>query len=136
MRGINKVILVGTLGKDPETKSFQNGGSICNFSIATSESWKDKNTGQSQEHTEWHKITCSNKLAEIAQQYLKKGSKLYIEGSLRTRKWTNKEGKEKYTTEVHADSLQMLDSKPSSTDTPKADYKRNDAPSVLDDLGF
>ncbi len=123
MRGINKVILVGTLGKDPESKTFQNGGSVCNFSIATSESWKDKNTGEAVEQTEWHRIVLNNRLGEIAQQYLKKGSKVYIEGSLRTRKWTDQQGVERYSTEVRGDSMQMLDSKGGgSTSAPMADY--------------
>lgn len=109
MRGVNKVILVGTLGRDPETKSFPNGGSLTQFSIATSESWTDKNTGERQEITEWHRIVLNNRLGEVAQQYLKKGSKVYIEGSLRTRKWTDKDGQERFTTEVRGDSMQMLD---------------------------
>ena len=113
MRGVNKVILVGTLGRDPESKSFPNGGSITSFSIATSESWNDKNSGERQESTEWHRIATNNRLAEIAQQYLRKGSKVYIEGSLRTRKWTDKDGVERYTTEVRAESMQMLDGAPS-----------------------
>lgn len=130
MRGVNKVILVGTLGRDPESKSFPNGGSVCNFSIATSESWKDKATGKPMEQTEWHKIVMSNKLAEIAQQYLNKGSKVYIEGSLRTRKWTDKEGVERFQTEVRGETLQMLDSKPSGQQdhTPNATYQRNSSP--------
>lgn len=114
MRGVNKVILVGTLGRDPETKSFPNGGSVTQFSIATSEAWKDKNTGEPREETEWHRIVLNNRLGEIAQQYLKKGSKVYIEGSLRTRKWTDKEGVERYSTEVRGDSMQMLDDKKQS----------------------
>ncbi len=109
MRGVNKVILVGTLGRDPETKSFPNGGSLTQFSIATSESWTDKNTGERQEITEWHRIVLNNRLGEVAQQYLKKGSKVYIEGSLRTRKWTDKDGQERFTTEIRGDSMQMLD---------------------------
>lgn len=109
MRGVNKVILVGTLGRDPESKSFPNGGSLTQFSIATSESWNDKNTGERQEVTEWHRIVLNNRLGEVAQQYLKKGSKVYIEGSLRTRKWTDKDGQERYTTEIRGDSMQMLD---------------------------
>lgn len=113
MRGVNKVILVGTLGRDPESKSFPNGGSITSFSIATTDSWTDKNSGQRQEATEWHRIATNNRLAEIAQQYLKKGSKVYIEGSLRTRKWTDKDGVERYTTEIRAESMQMLDGVPS-----------------------
>lgn len=110
MRGVNKVILVGTLGRDPETKTFANGGSLTQFSIATSESWVDKNSGERQEITEWHRIVLNNRLGEIAQQYLKKGSKVYIEGSLRTRKWTDKDGQERFTTEIRGDSMQMLDS--------------------------
>jgi len=112
MRGINKVILVGTLGADPQNKSFPNGGSICNFSIATSEKWQDKQSGQWIENTEWHRIVANNRLGEIAQQYLKKGSKVYIEGSLRTRKWNDQNGQERYSTEVRAETLQMLDSAP------------------------
>ena len=111
MRGVNKVILVGTLGRDPETKTFPNGGSLTQFSIATSESWTDKNTGERKEHTEWHRIVASNRLGEIAQQYLKKGSKVYIEGKLKTRQWTDQNGQERYTTEISASELQMLDSK-------------------------
>ena len=111
MRGVNKVILVGTLGRDPETKTFPNGGSLTQLSIATSESWTDKNTGERKEHTEWHRIVASNRLGEIAQQYLKKGSKVYIEGKLKTRQWTDQNGQERYTTEISANELQMLDSK-------------------------
>lgn len=111
MRGVNKVILVGTLGRDPETKTFQNGGSLTQFSIATTEKWKDKNSGEQKEHTEWHRIVVSNRLGEIAQQYLKKGSKVYIEGKLKTRQWTDQNGQERYTTEISANELQMLDSK-------------------------
>ena len=112
MRGINKVILVGTLGKDPESKTFPNGGSLCQFSIATTEKYQDKRSGNWIENTEWHRIVLSNRLGEIAQQYLRKGSKVYIEGSLRTRKWNDQNGQEKYTTEVRADQMQMLDSAP------------------------
>ena len=111
MRGVNKVILVGTLGKDPETKSFPNGGSLTQFSIATSESWTDKNSGERKENTEWHRIVLNNRLGEVAQQYLRKGSKVYIEGSLRTRQWTDQNGVERYATEIRGDSMQMLDSK-------------------------
>lgn len=110
MRGINKVILVGTLGRDPETKTFPNGGSLTQFSIATSESWMDKNSGERKEQTEWHRIVLNNRLGEIAQQYLRKGSKVYIEGSLRTRQWTDQNGQERYTTEIRGDQMQMLDS--------------------------
>lgn len=111
MKGVNKVVLIGTLGRDPESKTFPNGGSVCNFSIATSEAWTDKNTGERKEQTEWHRIVLNNKLGEIAQQYLKKGSKVYIEGSLRTRQWTDQNGVERYATEIRGDQIQMLDSK-------------------------
>ena len=110
MRGVNKVILVGTLGKDPETKTFPNGGSLTQFSIATSDSWTDKNTGERKEQIEWHRIVLHNRLGEIAQQYLRKGSKVYIEGSLRTRQWTDQSGQERYTTEIRGEQMQMLDS--------------------------
>ena len=110
MRGVNKVILVGTLGRDPETKTFPNGGSLTQFSIATSDSWTDKNTGERKEQTEWHRIVLHNRLGEIAQQYLRKGSKVYIEGSLRTRQWTDQSGQERYTTEIRGEQMQMLDS--------------------------
>lgn len=112
MRGVNKVILVGTLGANPESRTFPNGGSVCQFSIATSEKWQNKQTGDWIEQTEWHRIVANNRLGEIAQQYLKKGSKVYIEGSLRTRKWNDQNGQERYSTEVRADNLQMLDSAP------------------------
>ena len=112
MRGVNKVILVGTLGANPESRTFPNGGSVCQFSIATSEKWQNKQTGDWIEQTEWHRIVANNRLGEIAQQYLKKGSKVYIEGSLRTRKWNDQNGRERYSTEVRADHLQMLDSAP------------------------
>lgn len=111
-RGINKVILVGNLGQDPETRYMPSGGAVTNVSIATSETWKDKNTGQAQERTEWHRVVFFNRLAEIAQQYLKKGSKVYVEGSLRTRKWQGQDGQDRYTTEIVASDMQMLDGRP------------------------
>ena len=111
MRGVNKVILVGTLGRDPETKTFPNGGSLTQFSIATSEVWTDKNTGERKEQTEWHRIVLHNRLGEIAQQFLRKGSKVYIEGSLRTRQWTDQNGQERYTTEIRGPQMQMLDAR-------------------------
>lgn len=110
MKGVNKVILVGTVGKDPETKTFQNGGMLTQFSIATNESWTDKNTGEKRQETEWHRVISNGRLAEIAQQYVKKGMKLYIEGSLKTRKWTDQNGQEKYATEIQCQNMQMLDS--------------------------
>ena len=110
-RGINKVILIGNVGKDPEIKYMPSGGAVTNITVATSESWKDKNTGQQQERTEWHRVVFFNRLAEIAGEYLRKGSKVYIEGSLRTRKWQDQSGADKYTTEIVANELQMLDGK-------------------------
>lgn len=124
MKGVNKVILIGTLGKDPESKSFGNGGTICNFNIATSEKWTDKATGEPREHTEWHRITANSKLAEICQQYLRKGSKVYIEGSIRTRQYTDKDGIERYSTEIRADQMQMLDSKGSDNQSASATYAK------------
>ena len=111
MRGINKVILVGTLGRDPESKTFSNGGTVCNFSIATSEQWTDKASGERREATEWHRIVANGRLAEICQQYLKKGSQVYIEGSIRTREW-EQDGQKRQTTEIRANELQMLGGKP------------------------
>ena len=111
-RGINKVILVGNLGQDPEVRYTPNGGAITTISIATSESWKDKNTGQTQEKTEWHRVVFFGKLAEIAGEYLRKGSQVYVEGKLQTRKWQDKQGQDRYTTEVVVDGfngvMQML----------------------------
>lgn len=107
-RGINKVILVGNLGADPDTRYMPSGKAVTNIRIATSESWKDKQTGDMQERTEWHGIVLYDKLGEIAAEYLKKGSQVYIEGSLRTRKWQDKEGKDRYTTEIIAQNMQML----------------------------
>ena len=110
-RGVNKVILVGNLGNDPETRFLPSGGAVTNLSLATSETWKDKQTGQSQERTEWHRVVFFNRLAEIAGEYLKKGSKVYIEGSLRTRKWQDQSGADRYTTEIVGGEMQMLDSR-------------------------
>lgn len=113
-KGINKVILVGNLGNDPEFKKFDGGGAIANFSVATSDAYKDK-TGNKVETTEWHKIKVNNRLAEIARDYLKKGTKVYLEGKLQTRKWQDKEGRDQYTTEIVAHEMQILTSK-SQTD--------------------
>ena len=107
-RGINKVILIGNLGRDPETRYSQGGNAVTNFSVATSESWKDRQSGEQQDRTEWHNVVCFSRLAEIAGEYLKKGSKVYIEGSLRTSTW-EKDGQKRYRTEVMAKELQMLD---------------------------
>jgi single-strand DNA-binding protein len=110
-RGVNKVILVGNLGKDPETRYMPSGSAVTNLTLATSESWKDKQSGEAQERTEWHKVAMFGRLAEIAAEYLRKGSQVYIEGKLRTRKWQDKEGKDRWTTEIVADEMQMLGSK-------------------------
>lgn len=110
-RGINKVILVGNLGQDPETRYMPSGNAVTNISVATSESWKDKQTGEQQERTEWHRVAFFNRLAEIAGEYLKKGSKVYIEGSLRTRKYQAQDGSDRYSTEIIASEMQMLDSR-------------------------
>lgn len=109
-RGVNKVILIGNLGGDPETRYLPSGGAVTNVTLATSETWKDKQTGQQQERTEWHRVVFFNRLAEIAGEYLRKGSKVYLEGSLRTRKWQDKQtGQDRYTTEIVASEMQMLD---------------------------
>jgi single-strand DNA-binding protein len=110
-RGVNKVILIGNLGKDPETRYMPSGSAVTNLTLATSESWKDKQTGENQERTEWHKVAMFGKLAEIAAEYLRKGSQVYIEGKLRTRKWQDKEGKDRWTTEIVADEMNMLGGK-------------------------
>ena len=110
-RGINKVILVGNLGKDPENRFLANGTAVTNLALATSESWKDKQSGEQKERTEWHNVVFFGRLAEIAGEYLRKGSQVYVEGSLRTRKWQDKEGKDRYTTEIVGSEMQMLGSR-------------------------
>jgi len=107
-RGINKVIIVGNVGGDPETRYMPSGSAVTNLTIATNESWKDKATGEKKERTEWHRVAMFNRLAEIAAEYLRKGSQVYIEGKLRTRKWQDKDGQDRYTTEIVADEMQML----------------------------
>ena len=111
MASVNKVIIVGNLGRDPETRYMPSGDAMTSIAVATTDTWKDKNTGEKKEQTEWHRISFFGKLAEIAGQYLKKGSQVYIEGSLRTRKYTDKDGVEKYSTEIKADTMQMLGSR-------------------------
>jgi single-strand DNA-binding protein len=110
-RGVNKVILIGNLGADPETRAMPSGTTVANLRIATSESWRDKQTGEQQERTEWHRVALFGRLAEVAGEYLRKGSKVYIEGSLRTRKWQDKEGKDRYSTEIVGNDMQMLDAR-------------------------
>ena len=109
MRGVNKVIIIGNLGADPDARQFSNGGSVTNISVATSEQWTDKQSGEKREATEWHRISLFNRLGEIAAQYLRKGSKVYIEGSLRTRKYQDPNGQDRYITEIRAEQMQMLD---------------------------
>tara|TARA_B100000768_G_scaffold170301_1_gene176579 strand:+ start:290 stop:766 length:477 start_codon:yes stop_codon:yes gene_type:complete len=108
---VNKVILVGRLGAEPESRAFPDGGSICNLRLATSESWKDKQTGERKERTEWHRVVLRNRLGEVAQQYLKKGSQVYIEGRIQTRKWQDQSGQDRYSTEIIGDGMTMLDSR-------------------------
>lgn len=126
---VNKVILLGNLGRDPEVRNFPNGGKVANFSIATSETWKDRNTGERRERTEWHNISITNEaLVRVAEQYLKKGSKVYVEGQLETRKWQDQAGNDRYTTEVvlrpYRGELTMLDSRSSSSDLEGSDYSQ------------
>lgn len=135
-RGINKVILVGNVGQDPETRYMPNGNAVTNLSLATSETWKDKNTGEQQERTEWHRVTFYQRLAEIVAEYVKKGSKLYVEGRLQTRSW-EQDGVKKYATDIIANEMQMLDSRGGSSDSytpnqsqsaPAAAPPRNETP--------
>lgn len=130
-RGVNKVILIGNLGNDPETKFLPSGGAVTTISLATSESWKDKQSGQMQERTEWHRVVFFNKLAEIAGEYLKKGSKVYVEGSLRTRKWQGQDGQDRYTTEIVASEMQMLDGRgDGGGQMPRAEGGQRQAPAA------
>ncbi len=135
MSSVNRVILVGHLGRDPETRYSASGDAICNFSIATTERWNDKSSGEKREATEWHKIVIYRKLGEIAGQYLKKGSQVYIEGKLKTRKWQDKDGQDKYTTEIVADEMNMLGGGSGSGDKPqqKREEPRKAAPSKKSD---
>ncbi len=114
-RGINKVILIGNLGQDPEVKYMPSGGAVCNITVATTESWTDRDSGEKQERTEWHRVVLFRRLAEVAGEYLRKGSKVYIEGRLQTRKWQGQDGQDRYTTEVIANDMQMLDGRGGGT---------------------
>jgi single-strand DNA-binding protein len=138
MRGVNKAIVIGRLGRDPELRNLPSGGTVCSMSIATTEKWKDKATGEAKESTEWHQISLFGRLAEIAAEYLRKGARVYIEGSLRTRKWQDKQGQDRYSTEIIANELQMLgdrngdagggssrESAPSAPATPASPTPRN-----------
>ena len=129
-RGINKVILVGNLGRDPETRYLPSGGAVTNVSLATSRSWKDRDSGEQKEKTEWHRIVFFNRLAEIAGEYLKRGSKVYVEGELRTREW-EKEGQKHFTTEIVGNEMQMLDSKGGSSDYETSNSSSGATPSSL-----
>jgi len=129
-RGINKVILVGNLGKDPEVRYMPNGQAVANVTIATSESWKDKNTGEQQEKTEWHRVVFFRRLAEIVGEYLKKGSKIYVEGKLQTRKWQDNQGQDRYTTEIIANEMQMLDSRGSGAGAASNNYSNSAPPPI------
>ena len=139
-RGVNKVIIIGNLGADPETRAMPSGTTVANLRVATSESWRDKQTGEQQERTEWHRVALFGRLAEVAGEYLRKGSQVYIEGSLRTRKWQDKQGNDRYTTEIIADNMQMLGGRAGggggmggergggSAAPPKDDYDQSPAP--------
>ena len=134
-RGVNKVILVGTLGKDPETRYMPSGSAVTNLRIATNEQWKDKQTGERREATEWHRVVFSGKLAEIAAQYLRKGALVYVEGGIRTRKYTDKDGVEKYATDIRADRMQMLGGKPDGSAAPApAEPSPRPEKAVFDDM--
>lgn len=132
MASVNKVILIGHLGKDPETRYMPNGDQVTNITVATSEQWTDKATNEKKEATEWHRVVFFRRLAEIAGQYLKKGSQVYLEGKLKTRKWQDKEGQDRYTTEIHADSLKMLSKRPEGAGgaAPPAAAQRPPAPAA------
>ena len=136
-RGVNKVILIGNLGADPEIRYTQNSTAIANLSIATSESWKDKQTGEQREQTEWHRCVAHRRLAEIAGEYLKKGSKIYVEGRLQTRKWQGQDGVERYTTEIVVNELQMLDGRPDGQQSQQkpASYSNQPNPKERSGLG-
>lgn len=125
MRGVNKAIIVGNLGQDPETRHMPSGGAVTNISVATSESWKDKQTGEKKESTEWHKVAMFNRLAEVAAEYLHKGSQVYIEGKIRTRKWQDKDGNDRYTTEIVADQMQMLGGRSEGSSRPQQAAKQS-----------
>lgn len=131
-RGINKVIIIGNVGGDPETRYMPSGGAVTNLTIATNESWKDKASGERKERTEWHRVAMFNRLAEIAAEYLRKGSQVFIEGKLRTRKWQDKNGQDRYTTEIIADEMQMLGGRTGPGNNNFDNDQQNDMSSGLD----
>jgi single-strand DNA-binding protein len=130
MASVNKVIIVGNLGRDPEMRTFPSGGRVCNVTVATTDKWKDKQSGEMKEATEWHRIVFDGRLAEIAGEYLKKGSQVYLEGSLRTRKWTDKDGVEKTTTEIRADEMKMLGGKSAGDSAPRGKTRETSDDSI------
>ena len=138
-RGVNRVIILGNVGQQPESKTLPSGGQVANLSMATSESWKDKQSGQKQERTEWHRVVFFNRLAEIVTEYVKKGSKIYVEGKLQTRKWQDNDGQDRYTTEIVANEMQMLDRRLSTAQDgshaiPSDDANSQAVPDDFDDL--
>ena len=135
-RGVNKVIIVGNLGADPDAKSMPSGNMVANFSVATSESWNDKDTGERQEKTEWHRVVFFGRLAEIADQYLKKGSQVYVEGKLQTRKWEDREGNERWTTEIVGSQLEMLGDRMSSGSNQSNNMNQSTSKSKFSDDEF
>lgn len=136
MASVNKAMIVGHLGRDPETRTFPSGDQVCNVTIATSETWKDKQSGEKREATEWHRVAFGGKLAEIAGQYLRKGTLVYVEGSIKTRKYTDKDGVEKYATEIRADRMQMLGGKPDGDSRAKQPQPAQDGLDDGSDIPF
>ena len=134
-RGINKVIIVGNLGGDPETRYMPSGSAVTNITVATNESWKDKQTGEQKDRTEWHKVAMFNRLAEVAAEYLRKGSQVYIEGKLRTRKWQDKSGQDRWTTEIIADEMQMLGGRGGGGSAPMSSGQDSGSPSAAPQPG-
>jgi len=134
-RGINKVIIVGNLGGDPETRYMPSGSAVTNITVATNESWKDKQTGEQKDRTEWHKVAMFNRLAEVAAEYLRKGSQVYIEGKLRTRKWQDKNGQDRWTTEIVADEMQMLGGRGGGGSAPMSSGQDSGPPSAAPQAG-
>jgi single-strand DNA-binding protein len=132
MASINKVILIGNLGADPEHRALPSGEAVCNIRLATTENWKDKSTGEKRELTEWHRVVMYRKLAEIADQYLRKGSAVYIEGRLRTRKWQDKDGQERYTTEIEASEMKMLGGRQETSESSPSINHRREFPQAVD----
>ena len=135
-RGLNKAMIIGNVGQDPEVRYTANDSAVVTLSIATSESWKDKQSGDQQERVEWHRVVIFGKLADIAGKYVKKGTKLYIEGSIRTRKWTDNQGQDRYTTEIVANEMQMLDSRGDAESAPQRSAEPQKTESVEDDIPF